>query len=301
MNEKKYLNTLINNVVYTIDTLFKEKNPQQDLLDYLYLITTGMILNYGEDYVEEIYNTIKNIKYIRESSSPQEQILYYQNPANHNYLNRFIDFANLKFLNFKYELQLKKIDASNIKTLEYLTHEINYILFTKKRHFSLKDTLKVRFNFFTNHIIEERKEKEQAIDKVFNILQSEDIIKQILRLKSSSIKNPKFKRALKPFDRIQEELYKVEGLDVLVNLLRPLYNHKDIKTLINSLNSQDLLKKELDNVLGKDAYKEICKKLESLNYLISNSNNNNNYYLLSCEYVSIRNDYIKKYINLKYA
>ena len=78
------------------------------------------------------------------------------------------------------------------------------------------------------------------------------------------------------------------------------YNEfKDIA--INSIYlDDDLLEKEIDSVLGKNTFKKVCKKLENLNNMILLNNKFNNSYDLSIEYVSIRNDFINRYISKKY-
>lgn len=303
MNKKEYINTLASHVVFTIDNLFKDNDYPQELLNYLYLIAFGMIMNYGDEYIEDIYNTISNAKYNLEDNSYHiESTLFYLNPSNHNYRNKFVEISSFNNFKLNYELQFRKIDSSNIKTLEYLTHELNYILFSKK-HISFKDNLKVRFNFLTNSVVPLNCQdiNNKTIDKVFNILQTEDLIKQILFYVNKDIKNLKFKSAIKLMKNVDLNIYKMDGLDILVNLIRPLYDIEDTKILINSLSDRKLLEKEFDSILGKNSYKEICKKIESLNMLISNSNNNNNYYILSCEYVALKKDFINKYINMKYA
>lgn len=302
MKKRDYINNLTSHVVFTLDTLFKDKASSPELLDYLYLITTGMIITYGEKYLEDIYNVISNVKYIS-TDSEKKDLLYYQNPTNHNLKKETIDFNNLATINYKYELNFQIIDSSPIKTLEYLTHELNANLFNKYKTISLKENLKVRFNYLTNNVIPLNlpKEHDNIINKIFNILETEEIIKEILLLKEENITNTKFKKALLLIKNSNPETYKTEGFDILANLLRPLYEQNNFKNIINSPKERKLIEKEIDNVLGKNSYKEICQKIESLQLHLSNSNNNTNYYYLSLEYVAIKNDYLNKLINIKYA
>ena len=65
MINEESLNTLINQVIYSLDHLLKDKHYSQDILDYLYLITTGMIILYGDDLVDDIYDTILDTKIIK--------------------------------------------------------------------------------------------------------------------------------------------------------------------------------------------------------------------------------------------
>lgn len=304
MLESINFNTLINHVVFTMNTLLKNKEYNSELLEYLYLITTGMIMTYGDNYIDDIYTTISNVKFSNERNIKDytdNNINYYVNPTKHNYLNRLFN-VNCTFptINFDYDLLYKKIDASNIKTLEFLTHELNFILFNKNKKYSLVNSIKYRYDYYMNSL--DIDEDKNVINRIFNVLQSEEIIKNILKLKDINITNKVFKNALDKFTDIDLSTYRFEGEEILTNLFRPLYKYNEFKDIaINSIYlDDDLLEKEIDSVLGKNTFKKVCKKLENLNNMILLNNKFNNSYDLSIEYVSIRNDFINRYISKKY-
>lgn len=304
MLESINFNTLINHVVFTMNTLLKNKDYDSELLEYLYLITTGMIMTYGDNYVEDIYTTISSVKFSNERNIKDytsNSLNYYINPTKHNYLNRLFN-VNCTFptIKFDYGILYKKIDASNIKTLEFLTHELNFILFNKNKKYSLVNSIKYRYNYYINSL--DIDEYNNVINKIFNVLQSEEIIKNILKLRNIEITNKFFKNALDKFANIELDTYRFEGEDILTNLFRPLYNCSDFKYIATHsiYLDDDLLEKEIDSVLGKNTYKKVCKRLDNLSNMILLNNKFNNSYVLSLEYVSIRNDFINKYINKKY-
>lgn len=304
MLESINFNTLINHVVFTMNTLLKNKEYNSELLEYLYLITTGMIMTYGDNYIDDIYTTISNVKFSNERNIKDytdNNINYYVNPTKHNYLNRLFN-VNCTFptIKFDYDLLYKKIDASNIKTLEFLTHELNFILFNKNKKYSLVNSIKYRYDYYMNSL--DIDEDNNVINRIFNVLQSEEIIKNILKLKDINITNKVFKNALDKFTDIDLSTYRFEGEEILTNLFRPLYKYNEFKNIaINSIYlDDDLLEKEIDSVLGKNTFKKVCKKLENLNNMILLNNKFNNSYDLSIEYVSIRNDFINRYISKKY-
>lgn len=301
MLENGNINILTSHVIFTVDSLFKDRNYPQELLDYLYLIATGMILKYGDNFIDDIYSTLVCTKFnINNDYFNNDK--YYNNPTNHNFTSRWLDLAcDFPTIDIKYEILFKSIDCSFIKTLEFITHELNLILFTKNKKYSLTNKLKIRFDYFKNGIVDDN--KDNIIDKVFNVLCTEDIIKNILSMKNLEINNTKFRRALDKINSTDYDTYKVEGLDLLVNLFRPLYKRDDIKLLINNniLIDNNLLEKEFDKVLGKNTYKSVCKKLNTLESKFRDAKDGiyNNYYALSIEYIELRNDFIKKYLNYK--
>lgn len=311
MLENDNFNTLINHVVFTIDLSTKDKNYHQELKNYLYLITAGMIVTYGDEYIDDIYNTILNINFYNDKNvvdcyygDKKDSNICYINPTNHNYSRIFYDFLyGFPAIKVNYELIYKNIDFSWIKTLEYLTFELNSILFKKNKKYSIIENIKIRFDSLKSGMIEEIVNNNIFV-KVFNVLQAEEIVKNILLFRNINIKNNNFNNMILNFKDIDYKTYKFEGLEPLVNLFRPLYEVKNIKLLINNyifLNNNDL-EKEFDNVLGRNSYNNVCKKLNNLNNKLCNLVKGNNfisYYDISLDYVSIKNDFVNKYINIK--
>ncbi len=304
MLETDNFNTLINHITFTIDYLLKDKKYPAELCEYLYLITAGMIINYGDESIDDIYNMIEDVKFIifDKTNLNYSNIndFLYVNPTKHNYLDKKIDVSsNFPTIKFSYELLYNEVESSNIKTLEYLSHELNYILFNKKKKIKFTHSIKLRYNYLRNNI-EYDDNEISTFNKVFNVLQAEDIVKTILKLRDYNIKNIRFEKALEKLKCINFNTYKFEGKDLLVNLFRPLYEVPKLKVLINKNNflNEDAIAKEFDDVLGNDSYRETCKKLDSLDYMISTESKykDNYYYDLSIEYLSIRNEFVNKYL-----
>ncbi len=309
---EKYMdsNILINHIILTVDCILKDKNLPQNLLNYLHFVTYGMICKYGGEYIEDIYATLENIEFINDDFSQFKNVnisnnFFYKNPSNNNYLFKSVDFGDgFPSLNLKYELLFKDIDNSVIRTLEYLSYQVNYIFLKRKRKISLSSGLKLTFDYLRNSVTNnEVLNDEKVLDKIFNILQTEDIIKHILELRGTDIKNEFFNETLCKLNDINYDSYKVDGLDALVNLIRPLYKCEDIKKLVNIYDGADSLEKEFDTILGKNSFKKVTHKIEMLSNMISRCENgiSHNYYELSLEYLNLRNNYINKYITKKYA
>lgn len=299
MINEESLNTLINQVIYSLDHLLKDKHYSQDILDYLYLITTGMIILYGDDLVDDIYDTILDTKIIKKPeymvNSPTT-LDYYINPIYNNYL-----FKNIKSRNYiDYGILFNKIDNSFIKTLEYMTYLFNNLLFHRHDKVSIKEHLYLQFEriFHGNTINMQKKDTLKTLDKVILLLQSEDIIKVLLNLRTFKIKNKKFRKCLDNLNNINVDLYKIEGLDSLVTLFRPIYNDNKVKELINSYEGMLNFEKQYDLILGKNAFYNLVNNVEILDKLINEDNINGNYYKYAEKYLELRNNFINKYILL---
>lgn len=299
MINEESLNTLINQVIYSLNHLLKDKHYSQDILDYLYLITTGMIILYGDDLVDDIYDTILDTKIIKKPeymvNSPTT-LDYYINPIYNNYL-----FKNIKNRNYiDYGILYNKIDNSFIKTLEYMTYLFNNLLFHRHDKVSIKEHLYLQFEriFHGNTINMQKKDTLKTLDKVILLLQSEDIIKVLLNLRTFKIKNKKFRKCLDNLNNINVDLYKIEGLDSLVTLFRPIYNDNKVKELINSYEGMLNFEKQYDLILGKNAFYNLVNNVEILDKLINEDNINGNYYKYAEKYLELRNNFINKYILL---
>ena len=299
MINEESLNTLINQVIYSLDHLLKDKHYSQDILDYLYLITTGMIILYGDDLVDDIYDTILDTKIIKKPEYMVNSLTtldYYINPIYNNYL-----FKNIKSRNYiDYGILFNKIDNSFIKTLEYMTYLFNNLLFHRHDKVSIKEHLYLQFEriFHGNTINMQKKDTLKTLDKVILLLQSEDIIKVLLNLRTFKIKNKKFRKCLDNLNNINVDLYKIEGLDSLVTLFRPIYNDKKVKELINSYEGMLSFEKQYDLILGKNAFYNLVNNVEILDKLINEDNINGNYYKYAEKYLELRNNFINKYILL---
>ena len=299
MINEESLNTLINQVIYSLNHLLKDKHYSQDILDYLYLITTGMIILYGDDLVDDIYDTILDTKIIKKPEYMVNSLTtldYYINPIYNNYL-----FKNIKNRNYiDYGILFNKIDNSFIKTLEYMTYLFNNLLFHRHDKVSIKEHLYLQFEriFHGNTINMQKKDTLKTLDKVILLLQSEDIIKVLLNLRTFKIKNKKFRKCLDNLNNINVDLYKIEGLDSLVTLFRPIYNDKKVKELINSYEGMLNFEKQYDLILGKNAFYNLVNNVEILDKLINEDNINGNYYKYAEKYLELRNNFINKYILL---
>lgn len=269
------LDTLINHVIYNVNNIFIKKHYPDSLLDNLYLIVTSMILEYGDSSIPRIYEVLENIEFFDGSL------------FNYQYrVNKRVDF-NKKF-NVKYEVLYYDFDKSPLKELESLTYSLNSIY----NSLNYNNTFKISFNGLFNGF--NYTSKESIIEKIFNLLRSEEVIKNIFNFKNLEISNARFIKAFSKFNSFDSLNYTIEGINVLTNLFRPLLNSKEVRKIIFSNN----IESDFDEVLGKNSFKKVSQYVENLYVKI---NDVDSYYNISISYLNIRNNYINKYLGLKFA
>ena len=92
----------------------------------------------------------------------------------------------------------------------------------------------------------------------------------------------------------------------LVNLFRPLFSLDYIKKLLNINMYEgtiDNIQEEFDSVLGSGSFDKMARKLDKLydDFYYGHLGGNVSEYIISKEYVAIRDNFINKYIKKKYA
>lgn len=300
MTNKLNINYIINNVMFTIDEHYKERTIPLGMKKYLYLITTGMIINYGDEYISDIYKAVLDTEYCQNTSyNVLNSNLYYENPVSNNYLDRSI-IVKGSGNKWHYSIIWEEIDNSPIKTLEYLTCKLNYILFNLHKTISIKKQLEFKISPINSMFGLSANVEDNIIGSVLNTLQAEEIVKIILKMNVNVISNKEFRELILMFSNVDINTYQIEGFDILANLFRPLYKEDKLKGMIDSYNNLELIKKEFDMVLGKNTYKNTYKQLITINKLI-NTKDVGNYYEISNCFVNIRNNVINRYIKLKWA
>jgi hypothetical protein len=280
-------NSLVNEVVYTIDNLYKHKNVPQQLLNYLYLAFTGLLLNYGSKCVDELYKVLERIDFVygeysiyntfsSEELNRIKEINLFDNFV-YTRINGFEYSANL---NISYMFSFMVKSDGDIEKLEFIVKEIN--------------------NLFLMNC------DKSLLSKVIKTLQTENAIKSVFEFtKDFDIYNPKFVTAISYFKDFDYNNYVDSENEQIVNLYRPLYHFNYIKNLFNELvingNSSEM-SKDFDNILGKNSFTEMQNKITYIDYALHSNavGSKISHYELAKSYLNIRNNFIRKYIELKF-
>ena len=312
MFNQNTINPFIDQVIYTIDSMFENKEIPQSIKDYLYLICTGMILNYGTTYSKDIYKAINNTRYIYGIKDLNKLLT---KEEYHSLINRVTESTNAytlstvtrqdKELKINYTIIIAKNRNNKQQLLEYLTHELNHILTSLNNTFTHNNnSILFRYGLFKTDITSTKKDSGRIFNEVINTLETEDIINKLLSLRKYKIYNNKFNEAFKILDSIQEE-YTATGYEPFVNLYRPLFNKKEIKKLINKTmlegstdQIEELINKKLNN---NSSYSEMISQLDELyiNYEITKRNGLEKAYETSSQYLDFKNNIIYVLIDYK--
>lgn len=265
MEKSDAIAVITGNVVKVIDNRFSSENVPQSLLNYLYLATTGMCISLGTDYVDDIFNNIKNISFTN-------RIKFYSEKE-YLVLSKFNED-----LQISYQFYIKDNKNGNINTLEFITRELINLLCGNNTRFD-----------------------DKILSDVLKNLEVEDVINIIASLRDFNIKDRKFKKALDYFKDFNIDEYSVSGYETIVNLFRPLFKYENLKEFfIKNLVDNDFLNiyEEFDSILGVNSFKNMIDSLKTINSKLNRKNVPT--YEIACSYLNIRNKFVQSYINSKF-
>lgn len=310
---------LIDSYVFDIESKLKAKLNDHNIVNNLLLATSSMIAYYGEKYKFIIYDIVLNINYIIDTNNDFKILHTIRDVLNKNIYeyktNNVMSIYtikkeinnNINDYKVEYTLYITNRKTTEIDLLEGLIREINKIFQSKNKPFVYQNNKITLRNGISNTDITNNNniEDKKTLNDIICILQIEDILKTIKTL-SYTEKNTELKRLLNNIKKYDMENIILDCCLPIVNLFRPLFNLNYVKNLINTNMYEGNItniSNEFDSILGTGSFDKMSKKLDKLylDFYTGTLSGNASEYNISKEYVSIRDNFIKKYIKKKYA
>lgn len=310
---------LVDQVVLDLESKLNEKLNAHNIVNHLLLVASSMIAYYGEKYKFYVYNTILSTNYIIDDYSDfklthtirdvlSKNVYEYRsnNVMSICNIERDTNIDNLQAYRATYSLCITNRCVSSIDMLESLIRELNKIFLSTNNSFRyLDNNITLRNGIALTNLKDSNIEDKKTINDVISYLQIEDILRVIKTLEYNG-NNKELNKLLNDIKDYDMDNIVLDCCLPLVNLFRPLFNLDFVKGLLN-INmfegSIDNISKEFDSVLGIGSFDRMSKKLDKLysDFYNGHLGYNVNEYNISKEYVSIRDNFIKKYIKKKYA
>lgn len=310
---------LVNQVVLDLESKLNEKLNAHNIVNHLLLVASSMIAYYGEKYKFYVYNTILSTNYIIDDYSDFKLTHTIRDVLSKNVYeyrsNNVMSICNiekdtliddLQAYRATYSLCITNRCVSSIDMLESLIRELNKIFLSMNNTFRyLDNNVTLRNGIALTNLNDSNIEDKKTINDVISYLQIEDILRVTKTLEYNG-NNKELNKLLNDIKDYDMDNIVLDCCLPLVNLFRPLFNIDYVKGLLN-LNmfegSIDNISKEFDSVLGIGSFDRMSKKLDKLyeDFYNGHLGYNVSEYNISKEYVSIRDNFIKKYIKKKYA
>ena len=310
---------LMDQVVLDLESKLNDKLNAHSIVNHLLLVASSMIAYYGEKYKFSVYDVILSINYIIDDYSDfkvthtirdvlSKNVYEYRsnNVMSICNIEKDTDISNLQAYRATYSLCITNRCVSSIDMLESLIRELNKIFLSKNntfKYFGNNVTLRNGISF--TNLKDSNIDDKKTINDVISYLQIEDILNVIKKLNYSG-NNKDLNKLLNDIKDYDMDNIVLDCCLPLVNLFRPLFAIDYVKGLLNINMYEgniDNISNEFDSVLGIGSFDRMSKKLDKLyeDFYNGHLGYNVSEYNISKEYVSIRDNFIKKYINKKYA
>ena len=267
MAKSDAIDVITRNVVIAVDNRFRNDDVPQNLLNYFYLTVTGLTISLGIDCVDDVFNAIDKISFIKKVK-----------------INEVPDYCVVPKLNsyakLAYQFYIKNMEEGNLKTLEFMVKEFLNVLCISNGNCTINDKL---------------------VSDVAKVLETEDIINTIIYLAEYDFEDQKFADAIKPYRNYDLDGYYIADYENVVSLFRPLYKFGFIRNLfIRNLidGNYNNIYNEFDKVLGANAFSEMVDSLKEIDRKLNKKNVPT--FEVACSYLNIRNKFIQNYILLKF-
>lgn len=316
MGKSSNLPCILDQVVSDLECKLVDKVKSSNIINCLYLVAASMISYYGEKHKFNVYNSILNTSYIIDDYSDfkithtirdvlSKSVCEYKCNDVMSVCN--INGSDLSNFEAYYTLFITNRSVSTLDILEGLIREINKIFLSKNNAFITCDNDVLLRNGIADTNLTKSKQVNrcETINDVITYLQIEDMLKEIKHLKYNGDNND-LNKLLNDIKEYDMDNIILDCCLPLVNLFRPLFDLDYVKNLLNINMYEgtiDNIKNEFDSVLGNGSFDRMSVKLDKLYYdfYYGHLGSNVNEYLISKEYVSIRDNFINKYIKKKYA
>ena len=316
MSKNCNLPHILDQVVVDLESKLVDKINSPSIINCLYLVAASMISYYGEKHKFSVYNSILNTGYVIDDYSDfkithtirdvlSKSVCEYKCNDVMSVCN--INGNDLSDFEAYYTLFITNRSVSTLDILEGLIREINKIFLSKNNTFTSYDNDVLLRNGISDTNLSKSKQENrcETINDVITYLQIEDILKEIKKLNYTG-NNDDLNKLLNDIKEYDMDNIILDCCLPLVNLFRPLFDLDYVKNLLNINMYEgtiDNIKDEFDSVLGLGSFDRMSIKLDKLYYDFYHGHldGNTNEYLISKDYVAIRDNFINKYIKKKYA
>ncbi len=309
---------LIDQYVLDLESKLNDKLNAHNIVNELLLVASSMITYYGEKYKFSVYNTILSTNYIIDDYSDFKvthairdvlckNVYEYRTNNVMSVCNITEGFnTDLSDYTATYSLFITNRCINSLDLLEGLIRELNKI-FLSKNHtfFNNEDKVVLRNGISTTYLSNSSIENKKTINDVISYLQIEDLLKVTKTLEYNG-NNKELNKLLNTIKDYDMDNIILDCCLPLVNLFRPLFDLDYVKGLLNINMFEgtiDNISNEFDSVLGRGSFDRMSKKLDKLyeDFYNGTLGGNVSEYNISKEYISIRDNFINKYIKKKYA
>lgn len=260
-----------------VDNMNKGKIVPKELKNIQYIVFAGLIAHYGFEHVDTIYKAFNSSDFIYTKDNfgniTKNIKIYGINPDDISKVGSFVTLGTVRRPDGKLQIN-RKIVITDINKeeapdmfLEKVVHEINHVVNSINQPVVLyQGVTSHRIGMSVSEICGERG-FGRILEESFNVLQTADIMNEIISFSQYNILDPEIKSSL---DKIKYAYGKERtgyGYEFTAPLIRDLYNNRKFRNLVVSSRLNGLIKPiriDFDSKVGEGCYYQFCDCLNSI-------------------------------------
>lgn len=266
------VNQLLNYSKMLLDQMNQGKNYCGRFKEMQYLIFAGMISYYGFDHIKEIYETFEKTRFVYSNMSMINILknlnLYNSEMEGMLKVGRVPALCDTHVFNDKFGNRMRAdsivistdYDSPPVNLLDSIAHECNHIVNSvNKSIFSDSDKSFVRTGLYVSGLSHSYV-SGQGLEECVNVLQTADIINEILRFTEFDIDDPFIANAISNIKYAGGMKHREVGYEHVVPFIKPLYDNRVFCRIVKDARMSGDIEKidwEFDRKVGENAFSEL--------------------------------------------
>lgn len=237
------VNRFLGTCKHYVDTAFENKDVPKELKELSYLVFAGMYSFYGDEYLEDIFKTFRDTRFLYSKNGTIEEISklditpksieFFKNNNATAFCELYIKpFEDIRSATVDRSVILYgRKDISKLEFMENMVHELNHVLNSRNKPKAIiKGVNHMRLGMSYKEIDgtgSGKTDNKILLEETFNTLQSAEIMNCILGLVDFNINDPEIERSVSKFRPYSGVIRTGCAYDYFLPILRPLYQNRD--------------------------------------------------------------------------
>ena len=284
-----------------VDNMNKGRNVPRELKSIQYVVFAGLIAHYGFDHVDTIYKAFNSSNFVYTKDSFENITKNFKisgiKESDIGRVGSFVSLSAMPRLDGKMQINRTIYITDNTKDeapdkfLEKVVHEINHVVNSVNEPIVLYQGVKsFRIGMSVSEIAGNRG-FGRILEESFNVLQTADIMKEILKFTQYDIIDPEIKILLDKIKYAYGQPRNGYGYEFTTPIVRELYNNRKFRNLVVSSRLSGLIRPirvDFDSKVGEGCYFRFCDAINAID-------NKGRVWWDRSEEERLANQYIKKY------
>ena len=271
------INYILSYAKTLVDNMNKGRVIPKELKTIQYIVFGGLIAHYGFEHVDTIYKAFNssNFVYTKDSFEELTKNVNYHGIKNNEIgkVGSFVSLSARPRLDGKMQINRTIYIMDNTKDeapdlfLEKVVHEINHVVNSVNQPIVLYQGVKsFRIGMSVSEINGTRG-FGRILEESFNVLQTADIMTEIVGFTQYTILDPEIKEVLDKIKYAYGQKRPGYGYEVTAPLIRDLYNNRKFRNLVVGSRLSGLIKPirvEFDSKVGEGCYYRFCDAINAI-------------------------------------